>query len=572
MTNYLRSLILSLSLSFAAPAFAADYYVAVTGANTNSGTQALPFATIQKCADVAKAGDTCNVTGGTYPEHVITKASGTSPSPSSCKSVLGSYPNFTALETPCAAQRITFKAIGDVAMQGFDLNHEFITIDGFTITGGSSQYFIRGNKSGTKGPGGNYCTIQNNEIVNGPSGTRGISLNSSGCAVRRNLLSNLNSIFLEFGGSYHLFEYNTLEQLNNQNFMFLFGNHQYIRRNLFRHGNSVAGGGTPHPDFVQVFGDNLGESYNMILEENWVQDLDAQLGQINSGGAPTGIIDTIHDWTFRRNVFANISLNMNIGMPGVRLENNTFYRMAYTQHGISNGGSLSRGEVSRGVLINNAFIEGGTLPNPKGDMGFYSFSGGALTKEVLRDFATKEPQSAGDVIAKAISNNLVSNGYLVNTNGALTAKAKSLTNISQFVLADTYASYKSAVFDVILRTVALDAKMRDSFVTDYNFVGAMTDNYAAKTTFTEPHGVNGGNPMLQGTFNSAAGNSGTIFTLTDALKPRPGSPLCGKGVGNTDIGAYSCDPTKVFSNQTTMPAFGGNSPTAPKNLVVSISK
>lgn len=51
-----------------ASASAATYYVAPppAGADTNAGTQAAPFATIQKAANVAIAGDTIIVTPGTY--------------------------------------------------------------------------------------------------------------------------------------------------------------------------------------------------------------------------------------------------------------------------------------------------------------------------------------------------------------------------------------------------------------------------------------------------------------------------------------------------------------------------
>jgi hypothetical protein len=46
--------------------FAAVYYVAVNGTNTNSGTILLPFATIQKAQEVVKSGDTVYIRGGLY--------------------------------------------------------------------------------------------------------------------------------------------------------------------------------------------------------------------------------------------------------------------------------------------------------------------------------------------------------------------------------------------------------------------------------------------------------------------------------------------------------------------------
>ena len=47
-------------------ALAADYYVATTGSDSNAGTLAQPFATLQKGVNVAVAGDTVYIRGGTY--------------------------------------------------------------------------------------------------------------------------------------------------------------------------------------------------------------------------------------------------------------------------------------------------------------------------------------------------------------------------------------------------------------------------------------------------------------------------------------------------------------------------
>ena len=49
-------------------AFATDYYVATDGNDSNPGTLAEPFATIQKAADEMSAGDTCYIRTGSYHE------------------------------------------------------------------------------------------------------------------------------------------------------------------------------------------------------------------------------------------------------------------------------------------------------------------------------------------------------------------------------------------------------------------------------------------------------------------------------------------------------------------------
>jgi hypothetical protein len=70
-------------LVFAASAAATPetYWVSPTGADTNSGAYTAPFATIQHCANVVSAGDTCLIESGTYHETVTPPTSGTSSAP-----------------------------------------------------------------------------------------------------------------------------------------------------------------------------------------------------------------------------------------------------------------------------------------------------------------------------------------------------------------------------------------------------------------------------------------------------------------------------------------------------------
>src|SRR5688572_21363909 len=96
--------VLTILFLFHSPAQAADYTVKRDGTGQ--------FSTIQACADAAQAGDTCVVYAGVYSEHVQTKAGGTGD-----------------------GTRITFKAQGVATMQGFNIRHPYVTVDGFDITG-----------------------------------------------------------------------------------------------------------------------------------------------------------------------------------------------------------------------------------------------------------------------------------------------------------------------------------------------------------------------------------------------------------------------------------------------------
>jgi len=62
-------------------AHAAEYFVAVDGNDSNSGSQERPFFTIQKATDLMKPGDTCYIRGGIYRQVVRLKRSGTQGKP-----------------------------------------------------------------------------------------------------------------------------------------------------------------------------------------------------------------------------------------------------------------------------------------------------------------------------------------------------------------------------------------------------------------------------------------------------------------------------------------------------------
>src|ERR1044071_10345492 len=62
----MRRLLFLFALFLAQNCLATTYYVSNSGNDGNPGTQASPFATIQKGSTVAVAGDTIIVTPGTY--------------------------------------------------------------------------------------------------------------------------------------------------------------------------------------------------------------------------------------------------------------------------------------------------------------------------------------------------------------------------------------------------------------------------------------------------------------------------------------------------------------------------
>jgi hypothetical protein len=85
-------------------------YVATSGSDSNPGTQALPWRTIQKAANTMVAGDTCVVLPGSYGERVQVSRSGSPGAP------------------------VTYRAEGTVTMRGFTVLANYITVAGFDIS------------------------------------------------------------------------------------------------------------------------------------------------------------------------------------------------------------------------------------------------------------------------------------------------------------------------------------------------------------------------------------------------------------------------------------------------------
>jgi len=597
------------------------------------------FTTIQACADTAQAGDTCLVYEGYYPEKVATKRGGTATNQQACVSITGEYPNYVVNDlSACDAKRITFKAQGNVTLISFSIDHPFITLDGFRFTGPAFKYYgyivIYKN--------GNYCQILNNTVLDGDNAVQGINIYTSNgqaasnCIIRGNRLSNLDYTFLVTSGSRHLVESNIFEYQNSWDYIRLFGNDILFRRNICQLGVAKPGSGN-HPDFVQTFGYPGMNSYNHVFEENWIENMESQFSQLNSAdgrinlpGATNLLYDNIHSITFRRNVIVNLTHNGNVVMPGVKFENNTFYKLATQLSGMGVAGSLSRGDASNTVFKNNIFLESGSSPTVvNGNSGFYSLSGASFSTEVVAIFVTQEGQLSSSPIAKGIvadlqlgyldasgyptyKFNLLSNssklvlsatyapyrdqvyqaiqkavdekralttsdlGFLpvnlskssliaelkegyINSNGQILLKGKAINSIEDFIVNDSYAVYKSALFDYFAKTKILDDSIVNSFYANYNYVaGAASAGFPPKKSsncdgtgryvsfnFCEPNGINGGDPKFQD-INNPLGPDGIPFTLDDGLKPLPDSPLCGKGEGGTDIGAYSCNPNLVF--------------------------
>ena len=295
--------------------------------DSNPGTEALPWKTIQHAANVAVAGDTVLVKAGTYPERVTPAHSGSQ------------------------GMRITFQALPrrSVTMWGFyTYGSDFLTIQGFNITTDAS--------------------------LTGWTDIYGVFINSNDVQVIDNYIYNLKSsaitgywhdpypqrAYVARNTIYHsqagimvsgydwIVEENEVNRLYNygngdSDYSRFFGNNHIIRWNHF-HGSLVNEIGDAHVDCFQTF-DNNGEFVNNVTIEGNL------CSEFHQGFMGEGIYyHNITHITFKNNVFVH---GWAWGLCVVDIAyltaiNNTFADIAY--HGIG-----LRGNSHDGVVKNNIF-------------------------------------------------------------------------------------------------------------------------------------------------------------------------------------------------------------------------
>jgi hypothetical protein len=105
--------------SYSGPSYGATYYISQSGSDSNTGTEPLPWLTIQKAADTLVAGDTVYIKAGTYYESVITQNSGSA----------GSYITYAAY----SGDTVIIDGTGVDANNGFIVDKSYIKLSGLEV-------------------------------------------------------------------------------------------------------------------------------------------------------------------------------------------------------------------------------------------------------------------------------------------------------------------------------------------------------------------------------------------------------------------------------------------------------
>ena len=316
----------------ASTASAATYYVGTNGNDGNPGTQTAPWRTIAKAANAMIAGDTAIVTAGLYGEKVSTARGGSS------------------------GKRISFRASGKVVTKTFNINHDYVTVDGFEMTAANDGHMMTIT--------GSYCEVLNNTIHDTGASWGVVRMDSSsitGCLIKGNRYYASTgpgddlSVFI-VSGTNNVLENNDIGPGKDLDAFRVWGVGNVIRGNYI-HDVQLSPGSASHMDVIQTFGLGGGESRNIVFEKNLIVNFDGQICMTENNGSVG-----YHDWDVRNNVYVNVPMQANIGIPNFRFYNNTLYNVGATNKLIMYlYDAPGKSNFSGAKIANNLFVTGGSI-------------------------------------------------------------------------------------------------------------------------------------------------------------------------------------------------------------------
>ncbi len=322
------------------------YYVALSGDDSNPGTQSRPWRTIQKAAKTMVAGDSTTVLAGDYSERVQVTTSG----------------------APGAS--ISYRAEPTVTMKGFTVNADYINISGFDISDTPDDW--------TDGWGifveGSYCVVEGNYVHFATRG--GITLQDgsgneslpSHCIVKNNRLYRNSQVGIWVSGRDNLIEGNEIWRtiqyhpawVNPPNWvdadgMRFFGAGHVIRDNYihdisFNDPENV----NPHIDCFQTWG----PAHDIVFEQNRCEGLTVNAdGHGVQGWQIEELNPPVRNLTIRNNILRVFRMVNATDSAGIAIANNTFVSDLSFTRSYPSGVDLTRSPSA--TIKNNIFYNVG---------------------------------------------------------------------------------------------------------------------------------------------------------------------------------------------------------------------
>lgn len=482
---------------------AAEYYVSPGGDDVNPGDAVRPWRTLAKAIAVAQPGDIVRVQSGFYNERAQTVRGG----------------------TPGA--RIVFRAEPSAVMRGWVVNHPYVTVQGFDITGHSAantlDAFVRVNNDA------HFFELLNCTVRDGIQAVVTDAVYSS----ENSTLSSASVNFEELGfaAGQHLYIGMATATIRSTNT----GSYQIKaveRSRLMLQGALKDEGPTVvYLSASPVFGLYLAtRTEGCLIRSNVFRNLGYDAWLITGHGhviednvvEATGGWDAMHfggtNHVFRRNVIRNSPLVVYQTSPDA-MEN---YQIPYKDVTFSNN-----------MVINFA----GVLSSQKSP---YTMSGLYIVRNVFVDVGRFHLTQRETVlehntfirVAKQSYPVVAQAPHPVRVNAALAA-----TNIviRNNIFVDCGEPSRPSEVNRVgwYEIIGPD----ESIIREGNFVAGAPPEYSSKVGWTEDARFNGGDPGFVN-MDDPLGPDGLPFTADDGLRLRPDSKLLGAGVGGATIGAY----------------------------------
>lgn len=342
---------------------AASWFVTSAGADTNPGTDELPFATPQKALEFAQPGDTIFIPSiRTNTVHnAVTIRGGTS-----------------------EGARIIIDGLGTGQLRQLGIRHPYITVQNFANIVGIPQL----GESGFGRCGiyidrnANFFRVLGNKFDPGrvvnvtPISMYGDQWSTGSTNAARfgifafNVTSNVcGEAAVNIQGRFNQYVSNWVGHCYSADFVRIFGHSNIVADCTFTNIIYQAGVGW-HADFIQTFGETRLYSIGHIIERNRVSRIEQgqliQSHMINSYN-----LGHFGGWIIRNNIFEYIDLQGSEGIPNQMYINNIFYRVNRVNggHVFAIGNTAGRSDSTGIVIDNNVLLECG---NPLSDQqGWY---------------------------------------------------------------------------------------------------------------------------------------------------------------------------------------------------------